>query len=73
MAGTIRDNLTYGLTGEYSDAQLWAVLQLAFAEKFVREMPEGLNTEVGTAGLKFQVDNGNDWRSHVHSCVIRRF
>ncbi|CAM2750205.1 ABC transporter ATP-binding protein [Weissella confusa] len=52
MAGTIRHNLTYGLTGEYSDDDLWRVLGLAFAEKFVRDMPAGLDTEVGERGVK---------------------
>lgn len=69
MAGTIRDNLTYGLTGEYSDAQLWAVLQLAFAEKFVREMPEGLNTEVGTRGVK--VSGGQRQRLAIARAFLR--
>lgn len=52
MAGTIRHNLTYGLTGDYSDDDLWRVLGLAFAEKFVRDMPAGLDTEVGERGVK---------------------
>ncbi|QAR36191.1 ABC transporter ATP-binding protein [Latilactobacillus curvatus] len=69
MAGTIRDNLTYGLTGDYSDAQLWAVLQLAFAEKFVREMPEGLNTEVGTRGVK--VSGGQRQRLAIARAFLR--
>ncbi len=69
MSGTIRDNLTYGLTGEYSDAQLWAVLQLAFAEKFVREMPEGLNTEVGTRGIK--VSGGQRQRLAIARAFLR--
>lgn len=69
MAGTICDNLTYGLTGEYSDAQLWAVLQLAFAEKFVREMPEGLNTEVGTRGIK--VSGGQRQRLAIARAFLR--
>ncbi|MFL2081850.1 ABC transporter ATP-binding protein [Latilactobacillus sakei] len=69
MAGTIRDNLTYGLTGEYADAQLWAVLQLAFAEKFVREMPEGLDTEVGTRGVK--VSGGQRQRLAIARAFLR--
>ena len=69
MAGTIRDNLTYGLTGEYADAQLWAVLQLAFAEKFVREMPDGLDTEVGTRGVK--VSGGQRQRLAIARAFLR--
>ncbi|MCO5470594.1 ABC transporter ATP-binding protein/permease [Enterococcus faecalis] len=52
MAGTIRDNLTYGLAENFSDEQLWDVLELAYARKFVEEMPDKLNTEVGERGVK---------------------
>ena len=47
MAGTIRENLTYGLESMFTDEQLWNVLDLAFARKFVEEMPNKLETEVG--------------------------
>lgn len=47
LAGTIRDNLTFGLSGEYSDEQLWHVLSLAYAKTFVAEMPAQLETQVG--------------------------
>ncbi len=52
LAGTIRYNLTYGLTGDYTDEQLWAVLALAYAKDFVAEMADGLNTQVGERGVK---------------------
>ncbi|MFC4651497.1 ABC transporter ATP-binding protein [Lactococcus nasutitermitis] len=52
MAGTIRDNLTYGLEGEFSDDELWHVLDLAFARNFVENMPDKLNTQVGERGVK---------------------
>lgn len=40
MAGTIRENLTYGLEGNFTDEDLWQVLDLAFARSFVENMPE---------------------------------
>ncbi|GAK47124.1 multidrug ABC transporter ATP-binding/permease protein [Secundilactobacillus oryzae JCM 18671] len=52
MAGTIRFNLTYGLTDDYSDDQLWHVLDLAFAADFVKQMPDGLDTTVGERGVR---------------------
>ena len=52
MAGTIRDNLTYGLDDDFTDEQLWEVLDLAYARKFVEEMPSQLDTEVGERGVK---------------------
>ncbi len=52
MAGTIRENLTYGLTEDFSDERLWEVLELAYAKKFVAEMPDQLDTQVGERGVK---------------------
>lgn len=69
MAGTIRHNLTYGLTGEYSDDDLWRVLGLAFAEKFVRDMPAGLDTEVGERGVK--VSGGQRQRMAIARAFLR--
>lgn len=69
MAGTIRHNLTYGLTGEYSDDDLWRVLGLAFAEKFVRDMPAGSDTEVGERGVK--VSGGQRKRLAIARAFLR--
>ena len=69
MAGTIRHNLTYGLTGEYSDDDLWRVLGLAFAEKLVRDMPAGLDTEVGERGVK--VSGGQRQRLAIARAFLR--
>ncbi|MFG6623545.1 ABC transporter ATP-binding protein [Weissella confusa] len=69
IAGTIRHNLTYGLTGEYSDDDLWRVLGLAFAEKFVRDMPAGLDTEVGERGVK--VSGGQRQRLAIARAFLR--
>ena len=69
MAGTIRHNVTYGLTGEYSDDDLWRVLGLAFAEKFVRDMPAGLDTEVGERGVK--VSGGQRQRLAIARAFLR--
>jgi len=52
MAGTIRDNLTYGLDEQFKDEELWNVLELAYARKFVEDMPNALDTEVGERGVK---------------------
>lgn len=54
MAGTIRDNLTYGLENrrEIPDERLWEVAKMAYADQFIQEFPEGLDTEVGERGVK---------------------
>lgn len=69
LAGTIRDNLTYGLDDEYSDDQLWDVLKLAFADGFVKEMPDQLDTEVGERGVK--VSGGQRQRIAIARAFLR--
>lgn len=69
MAGTIRENLTYGLTQNFSDQDLWQVLELAYARGFVEEMPEGLNTEVGERGVK--ISGGQRQRIAIARAFLR--
>lgn len=54
MAGTIRENLVYGLAGGKTilDEQLWEVARMAYADQFIRSFPNGLDTEVGERGVK---------------------
>lgn len=69
MAGTIRDNLTYGSDQRYSDDQLWHVLALASADKFVRAMADGLDTQVGERGVK--VSGGQRQRLAIARAFLR--
>lgn len=70
MAGTIRQNLTYGLDEQtFSDNALWHVLSLAYADKFVAEMPDGLDTEVGERGIK--VSGGQRQRLAIARAFLR--
>ncbi|CAM2868768.1 ABC transporter ATP-binding protein [Fructilactobacillus fructivorans] len=69
MAGTIRHNLTYGLNEKFTDDQLWHVLSLAYAEGFVKEMPEGLSTQVGERGIK--VSGGQRQRLAIARAFLR--
>ncbi|MGN9863430.1 ABC transporter ATP-binding protein [Bacillus swezeyi] len=54
MAGTIRENLCYGLdnAGEIDDVKLWEVTKMAFAADFIKQFPDRLDTEVGERGVK---------------------
>lgn len=54
MAGTIRENLTYGLENRdaISDERLWQVAEMAYADQFIKEFSNGLDTEVGERGVK---------------------
>ncbi|MBP2243332.1 ATP-binding cassette subfamily B protein AbcA/BmrA [Cytobacillus eiseniae] len=54
MAGTIRENLSYGLENstDISDERLWEVAKMAYADQFIEQFPKGLETEVGERGVK---------------------
>ncbi|WP_332634039.1 ABC transporter ATP-binding protein [Halalkalibacter flavus] len=54
MAGTIRENLCYGLENKekITDEQLWDVAKMAYADQFIQSFPEGLDTKVGERGVK---------------------
>ena len=52
MPGTIRENLVYGLGRKVSDDELWHVLKMAYADKFVKEAEDGLETQIGERGVK---------------------
>jgi ATP-binding cassette subfamily B protein AbcA/BmrA len=54
MAGTIRENLCYGLKEmeNISDERLWEVAGMAYADEFIKSFPKGLDTEVGERGVK---------------------
>ncbi|MGY6208848.1 ABC transporter ATP-binding protein [Cytobacillus firmus] len=54
MAGTIRENLCYGLENPENipDEKLWEVAKMAYADQFIANFPKGLDTEVGERGVK---------------------
>ena len=69
MAGTIRYNLTYGATRNYTDEELWHVLDMAYAKTFVEAIPQGLDTEVGERGVK--VSGGQRQRLAIARAFLR--
>nr|WP_246147740.1 ABC transporter ATP-binding protein [Secundilactobacillus folii] len=69
MAGTIRYNLTYGLEGQFTDDELWHVLEMAYAKDFVEAMPDGLDTQVGERGVK--VSGGQRQRLAIARAFLR--
>ncbi|WP_110928185.1 ABC transporter ATP-binding protein [Bacillus massiliglaciei] len=52
VAGTIRDNICYGVEQEISDAELDRVAKMAYADQFISDLPNGYDTEVGERGVK---------------------
>lgn len=50
MSGSIRDNLLYGIHREVSEEELNSTLCLVHLDDFIKELPQGLNTQVGQFG-----------------------
>jgi ATP-binding cassette subfamily B protein len=49
MSGTIREIVTFGDLSQQEE-QVWNALRIACAEEFVRELPNGLDTQLGERG-----------------------
>ncbi|WP_420490540.1 ABC transporter ATP-binding protein [Neobacillus drentensis] len=52
VAGTIRDNICYGMDAQVDVEEIKRVAKMAFADQFIAELPKGYDTEVGERGIK---------------------
>lgn len=52
VAGTIRDNICYGMDKQVDEDDLIRVAKMAYADQFIAELPNGYDTEVGERGIK---------------------
>ena len=50
FSGTIRENILLG-NGDASEEVIWAALKNACLDQFVKELPNGLDTEIGERGI----------------------
>lgn len=69
FSGSIRDNLAYGLDEILMEDDLWKGLELAYADHFVRDFPEGLDTEIGERGVK--LSGGQKQRIAIARAFLR--
>lgn len=69
FAGTIRDNLQYGLQRTLTDDELWQGLSLAYADQFVHDFPQQLDTEIGERGVK--LSGGQKQRIAIARAFLR--
>jgi ATP-binding cassette, subfamily B, multidrug efflux pump len=69
FSGTVRSNLLHGKP-DATDAELWEALEIAQADDFVREMPEGLDSTITQGGTN--VSGGQRQRLAIARAVIRR-
>ena len=66
--GTLRENIVYGLHN-LREAELHAAIVDANAVEFIREMPHGLDTELGTGGV--QLSGGQRQRIAIARALLR--
>jgi ATP-binding cassette subfamily B protein AbcA/BmrA len=69
VAGSIRDNITYGLEREVSDSELRHAAEMAYADQFIDEFTDGFDTEVGERGIK--LSGGQRQRIGIARALLR--
>ena len=69
LAGTIRDNLCYGLEREISQEELEHAARMAYADGFIQSLPNGYETEVGERGIK--LSGGQRQRVAIARALLR--
>ncbi len=68
FSGSIRDNITYGLTS-YSEKQLTEVIKAANLSSVIEALPDGLDTMIGEHGDK--LSGGQRQRISIARALIR--
>ena len=66
--GTLRENIVYGLRA-VTELELQAAIADANAAEFIRELPNGLDTEIGQAGV--QLSGGQRQRIAIARALLR--
>ncbi|MEF3307261.1 ABC transporter ATP-binding protein [Paenibacillus sp. GYB003] len=69
VAGTIRDNICYGTDREASEAEIEHAAKMAYADGFIRDLPNGYETEVGERGVK--LSGGQRQRIAIARALLR--
>ena len=68
FSGTIRENITYGMS-RYSESRLMRAVQDAAVSEFLPSMPNGLDTQVGERGDK--LSGGQKQRISIARALVR--
>ena len=66
--GTLRENIVYGLR-EVAETELQSAIADACAAEFIRELPRGLDTELGQRGV--QLSGGQRQRIAIARALLR--
>lgn len=69
LAGTVAENLRYGLTREVSPEEMKRAAAMAYADTFIEELPDGYDTYVGERGVK--LSGGQRQRIAIARALLR--
>jgi len=69
IAGTVRENITYGLNDDISEDAVIEAAKLAYADQFIEELSNGYKTEVGERGIK--LSGGQRQRIGIAPALLR--
>lgn len=69
FSGTVRDNITYGLT-QYTEEELWKAIEDANLKDVIEKLPNGLDTLIGEHGDK--LSGGQRQRITIARALIRK-
>lgn len=69
FAASARDNLRYG-KWDATDEEIWAAARAANAEKFLRDLPDGLDSYMGEAGTR--LSGGQRQRVAIARALLRQ-
>ncbi|WP_339195157.1 ABC transporter ATP-binding protein [Paenibacillus sp. FSL P4-0176] len=69
MAGTIKDNITYGLGREATMDEIRRAAEMAYSADFIDKLPQGYDTEVGERGIK--LSGGQRQRIAIARALLR--
>lgn len=69
IAGTIKDNLCYGLDRDVSQDEIEQAARMAYADGFIEELPDSYETEVGERGIK--LSGGQRQRIAIARALLR--
>ncbi|OMF69445.1 ABC transporter ATP-binding protein [Paenibacillus glucanolyticus] len=69
IAGSIRENLCYGMDREVSMTEIRRAAEMAYADGFIDELPNGFDTDVGERGVK--LSGGQRQRVAIARALLR--
>lgn len=71
VSGTVRDNICYGTDRSVSHEEIERAAKMAYADGFIRSLPDGYDTEVGEGASSCPAVSGNGSPSQERCCAIR--